>query len=284
MTDASSTDAIDHWISTWSAAARCGLGAGAIVLGVVAAIGVSRRLLPSPPPEPAPRRLPRSFRLELVPLLVLVWFAASWLAVTFLAPRPSRDVAAPLDRQLVALAAVAATMALFLALWTSVLGDGLSDLGFTARRLARVVGATLVFYAAWFPVQLGATALENGVGELVGWTPPAQPTVLELAQNVALLRDPVVVAALVLAAPLYEEMIFRGVLLRWLLAVAPAAVAVAVDAALFTAIHPGGYSTVFVLGVALAWLMARTRSIAAPICFHVVHNGLTVLLIALFPG
>ena len=100
----------------------------------------------------------------------------------------------------------------------------------------------------------------------------------------ALLRDPLVVAALLVAAPLYEEMIFRGVLLRGLLAVAPAGVAVALDAALFCAFHDGGFSTVFVLGVALAWLMARTRSIAAPICFHVVHNGLTVLLIALSPG
>ena len=54
---------------------------------------------------------------------------------------------------------------------------------------------------------------------------------LALASQPGLLRDPWVVACLALAGPLYEEMVFRGVLLRWLLAVVPAGVAVAPMAA-----------------------------------------------------
>jgi membrane protease YdiL (CAAX protease family) len=311
MTDASSTDAIDQWISSWSAASRCGLGAGAIAIGLLAALGVTRRLLPAPAPDPAPkprppeppeatgaslrarlirfrmriaRELPGSFRFELLPLLALVYVGAAWAALRLLAPPAAAGTELPLRVKLLALDAVAAAVFLFLALWTRVLGGGLADLGFTARRLGPILLGTVAFYAAWFPVWFGATALESGVGELLHRTPAVQSTVLALAKDGALLRDPLVVAALLVAAPLYEEMIFRGVLLRALLAVAPAGVAVVLDAALFCAFHDGGFSTVFVLGVALAWLMARTRSIAAPICFHVVHNGLTVLLIALCPG
>jgi membrane protease YdiL (CAAX protease family) len=49
-------------------------------------------------------------------------------------------------------------------------------------------------------------------------------------------------------------------------------------------VHGGGLAAVFVLGCALAWLMTATRSIAAPICFHVVHNGLALFLIATTAG
>src|SRR5262249_3460808 len=176
MTDATSTDAIEQWLSSWSAAPRGALGAGAIAIGLLAATVVSRRLLPAPPPEPEPAKLPRSFRLELLPLLVLVYFGAGWLAAELLVPPAPPGGEPPLRSPLLALEATAAALVLSLALWTSRFGDGLADLGFTSRQLPRVLAAAVVFYVAWFPVQIGATALESGIGELVHWTPREQPT------------------------------------------------------------------------------------------------------------
>jgi membrane protease YdiL (CAAX protease family) len=310
MTDATSTDAIDRWISSFSAAPRCALGAGAIAIGLLAASCVARWLLPAPapdaaapaaPPDPPAsggplldrllrfrrrlaRELPRSFRFELPLLLVVVFLGAALVSAAALGLDPKSGAPLPVRPQVLQIGWVALAIAAFLWVWTLRFGDGLADLGFTARRLGATLLGALAFYVAWFPVQFGATALESGVCELLRRTPQEQSLVLALASQPALLRDPWVVACLALAGPLYEEMVFRGVLLRWLLAVVPAGVAVALDAALFCAFHNGGFSTVFVLGAALAWLMARTRSIAAPICFHVVHNGLTLLLIAHPPG
>ena len=310
MTDATSTDAIERWISSFSAAPRCALGAGAIAIGLLAASCVARWLLPAPapdaaapaaPPDPpvsgAPlldrllrfrrrlaRELPRSFRFELPLLLVVVFLGAALVSAAALGLDPKSGAPLPVRPQVLQIGWVALAIAAFLWVWTLRFGDGLADLGFTARRLGATLLGALAFYVAWFPVQFGATALESGVCELLRRTPQEQSLVLALARQPALLRDPWVVACLALAGPLYEEMVFRGVLLRWLLAVVPAGVAVALDAALFCAFHNGGFSTVFVLGAALAWLMVRTRSIAAPICFHVVHNGLTLLLIAHPPG
>ena len=315
MTDATSTDAIERWISSFSAAPRCALGAGAIAIGLLAAFGVARWLLPAPAPAPAPdaaapaappdptpatgtplverllrfrrrlaRELPRSFRFELPLVLVVVFFGAALVSTAALGLDRKSGAPLPVRPQVLQIGWVALAIAALLWIWTLRFGDGLADLGFTARRLGATLIGAVAFYAAWFPVQFGATALESGVCELLQRAPQEQSLVLALASQPGLLRDPWVVACLALAGPVYEEMVFRGVLLRWLLAVAPAGVAVALDAALFCAFHNGGFSTVFVLGVALAWLMARTRSIAAPICFHVVHNGLTLLLIARAPG
>ncbi|HET6163688.1 MAG TPA: CPBP family intramembrane glutamic endopeptidase [Planctomycetota bacterium] len=311
MTDATSTDWIERWISSISAAPRCAAGAGAIAIGLLAAFGVARSLLPATapdaaapaaPPDPPPatgapllagllrlrrrlaRELPRSFRFELPLVLIVVFLGAALGSAAALGLDPKSGAPLPARSQVLQIGWVALAIAALLWIWTLRFGDGLADLGFTARRLGATLLGAVAFYVAWIPVQGGAMALESGVCELLRRAPQEQSLVLALASQPALLRDPWVVACLAVAGPVYEEMVFRGLLLRGLLAVAPAGVAIALDAALFCAFHNGGFSSVFVLGVALAWLMARTRSIAAPICFHVVHNGLTLLLIAHSPG
>ena len=50
---------------------------------------------------------------------------------------------------------------------------------------------------------------------------------------------------------------------------------------LFTLVHDAGRLSVFVLGLSLAYLYVRTRSLVAPIALHVMHNSL-VLCVLLF--
>lgn len=310
MTEIGATDAIDRWISSFGAGPRCALGVAGLVVGGIAASFVARRMIPRAPAEAEPpdasarvaaapdapllvrfvARLsagePRSFRVELLAAIFLVWLGAQVAAFKLFADGRDGSAGASLDLRADSRAIwfVAAVVVAFLFAWTRRFGAGARDLGFTSRDLGRTLAGVLAFYAAFFPAHIGAAALESGLCAAFGWTPVPQAAVLALASDPTLHRDPVVVGAILLAAPLYEELLFRGVLLRFLRRVAPTALAILLDAALFMKVHGGGFSAVFVLGIALATLMARTGSIAAPICFHAVHNGIALVLIATTAG
>jgi len=85
----------------------------------------------------------------------------------------------------------------------------------------------------------------------------------------------------ILLVPLSEELLFRAYLQpaleRWF----GGALSVLLTAVLFAAAHRDFYVIVptFVLGVTLGYLYNRTRSLAAPLCLHVMFNGVAVLRI-----
>jgi membrane protease YdiL (CAAX protease family) len=80
---------------------------------------------------------------------------------------------------------------------------------------------------------------------------------------------------LVVVAPITEELLFRGVILRglairyrfWLAALA--------SAALFALAHlnPWQFMTALCLGVVFAWYVRETASIVPALIGHAVHNG-----------
>lgn len=79
------------------------------------------------------------------------------------------------------------------------------------------------------------------------------------------------------AAPLFEEFIFRGLIfggLRRSFGLWPAALA---SAALFAIIHPAiSIAPVFVLGLCAALVYERTRSLLAPMLSHAVYNAIAI--------
>jgi len=87
--------------------------------------------------------------------------------------------------------------------------------------------------------------------------------------------DPRWLAALaVIAAPLCEEFIFRGLIfggMRRSLGLLPSML---MSAALFAIMHPPvSMAPVFVLGMITAYVYERTRSLLAPVLVHAVYNG-----------
>jgi membrane protease YdiL (CAAX protease family) len=126
------------------------------------------------------------------------------------------------------------------------------------------IGATLLAYVA-------TTALEA-----IGFTQDKSvlDTVLDRADPTVLLL------ALILIAPVAEELFFRGVVYNaWERERGPV-VAVIGSAALFAAIHTSLFSLVpiFALGVALAILFQRTRSLPATMAMHAGFNAISVTL------
>ena len=85
--------------------------------------------------------------------------------------------------------------------------------------------------------------------------------------------------AIVVAAPVAEELFFRGFMLGGLAAAVGDLRAIVVSSALFAAMHAsvGTFIPLFMAGMLLAWLYVRTRSIWPPIAAHSAQNALAML-------
>ena len=107
-----------------------------------------------------------------------------------------------------------------------------------------------------------------------GFEPPAQ----DVAEAVLLAGTPgelaACAAAIVLVAPLGEEMLYRAVLLRGLRARLPAAAAIPIGAALFAALHlsPAHAPGLFLVGILFSLLYDR-GSLALSFGAHAAFNA-----------
>ncbi len=84
---------------------------------------------------------------------------------------------------------------------------------------------------------------------------------------------------LVLVAPITEELLFRGIILRGLLSRTRPAFAVLVSALLFALVHlnPWQFISALCLGLVLGWAYLRTGSVLLCILGHAISNGLMLL-------
>ena len=82
---------------------------------------------------------------------------------------------------------------------------------------------------------------------------------------------------LVVAAPLVEEYLFRGLVYRGLRRTTRPAVAVLASAAIFALVHPLlSMPPVFVMGLFAAVAFERTGRLVAPILVHAVYNAVVL--------
>jgi CAAX protease family protein len=124
------------------------------------------------------------------------------------------------------------------------------------------IGSTLVLYIV--------TMLLTSIGQ----PPPVGPA----EQAIETLEPWLVIVAIVIFAPIAEELFFRGIVFNAWLREASRAVAYIGSAALFAAIHLSLVSLlpIFLLGLALAWVYERTGNLLAPIVMHATVNGISV--------
>ena len=142
--------------------------------------------------------------------------------------------------------------------------------------LWRSVGfGVLLAVPAWIGAQLVAVITARLL-ELVGLRP--EEGVAEAAIG---LVDPIVLAiALMVVAPVAEEIFFRGIVYNAWLREFGVRRAVIGSAALFALIHGSIFviPAIFALGIALALLYRRTGSLPASIAMHATFNGITLAL------
>ena len=99
-------------------------------------------------------------------------------------------------------------------------------------------------------------------------------------QALGLVEPWVAVLAIVVLAPIAEELFFRGVVFNAFLRERGPRLAYVGSAALFAVIHLSivALLPIFLLGLALAWVYDRTGSLLAPIVMHAVVNGISVAI------
>lgn len=90
----------------------------------------------------------------------------------------------------------------------------------------------------------------------------------------------------VLVAPLVEEVMYRGYVLRTLLARFRPGVAVPLAAAIFSSIHvlfgPGMMALIFLWSFVPSWLTLRYRSILPGVVMHMCNNALAYVVVPQF--
>jgi len=110
--------------------------------------------------------------------------------------------------------------------------------------------------------------------------PPEQGVASVAASSETVLEQLIVVGAVAVAAPIVEEVLFRGVLLSMLRRHMGAAWSVVVSAAVFAAVHlvdPNAIAVVpglFLLGLVLGWVALRRGDLSLAIAFH---SGINLL-------
>ncbi len=126
------------------------------------------------------------------------------------------------------------------------------------------IGASLVSYAAYF--LFDALGLDT------------DPQAAE--QALATIEPWLAVLAIVILAPIAEELFFRGVVFNAFLREGGRRWAFIGSSALFAVIHLSLIAAVpiFLLGLALAWVYDRTNNLLAPIAMHMVVNGASVVI------
>jgi membrane protease YdiL (CAAX protease family) len=156
-------------------------------------------------------------------------------------------------------------------------GGGMADpaaLGWR-RPLRPALGATLLAYLIYIGCAVVLTALIQ---------PEQEDVTRELGFNEGVFGAIAAGFLIIVAAPLSEEIFFRGFLFGGIRGKAPFAVAAIVSASIWGLFHYTGPDSwgvclqLAVFGVILAWLYERTGSIWPTIALHVFNNALAVAL------
>ena len=137
---------------------------------------------------------------------------------------------------------------------------------------------------AWIPVHLLIALLWGGLLQALGHEMVPQQAIslfLNALQNDQSLLKFLIMVNVVAMAPWVEELLFRGLLFRWLLGYRSVLASAILSGVFFGVIHDALTSIVPIacLGVALAWLYHRTGSLLTSIVFHTAFNAIMMILL-----
>jgi uncharacterized protein len=161
-----------------------------------------------------------------------------------------------------------------------------TDFGLEVRRPAGAWWSDAPYFFLGIGLQLVALIPIGLLESLYGHT--ARQDVVKTADRASGWQIPVLALAIVLLAPLTEELLFRGTLLRSLLRKVTPEVAVFVSAVAFGLVHALGDPSVgtlialpaiILLGVVSGYQAASTGNLCRSILLHVGFNALSVVFL-----
>lgn len=131
-------------------------------------------------------------------------------------------------------------------------------------------------YLVALPLMIGVSLVNQQIWNGQGGSNPLLQTVLEEGDSVALI---VFLLTAAIAAPLFEETLFRGFLLPSLTRYMPVSGAILASSLLFAIAHLS-FSEVLpltTLGMVLGFIYSRSRNLLAPMLLHSLWNSATMI-------
>lgn len=154
----------------------------------------------------------------------------------------------------------------------------LGDLGFRRPSL-RALG-----FAAWSAAGLWIVSIAVNALQIRAFGPSPQPLIVTVGAHSGLLALALDLTTGAVVAPFAEETLFRGLVFGGLAQRMPLPAAAAISALLFALSHGlGVVAPIFVLGLGLAYVYARTRTIWAAMLAHALVNAVSLLLLFAAP-
>ena len=152
------------------------------------------------------------------------------------------------------------------------------DMGLSLEYATHNVVKGVTLYACFSPVLIGSLVLVAAVAENAGQRLDPQPVVEMISQEDSLGLLATATALIIAAAPITEEVIFRGFLFSALRENLGPRRAIVLSALVFALVHGSRLAMlpIFLLGLLLAWSFHRTKTLAAPIAIHMTHNAMTI--------
>jgi membrane protease YdiL (CAAX protease family) len=168
------------------------------------------------------------------------------------------------------LASIAGDAVVVVGVWRYARSRGLTaaDFGLRPVPVRFIAGAVLLGVSLWYLTALLVVLVD----------PPGDPSKLKkLVEQTPLAAT---LLALTVFPAVAEELVFRGVLTRALVQRVRPIGAVLISAAVFALYHvfPPQMVSTFALGIVLAWITLRSRSIVPSTIVHVLNNTVAVLL------
>ena len=153
----------------------------------------------------------------------------------------------------------------------------------TDRPLSEILpfkGVSLQMYIPLGVAVVGLAIVGSDLGNLLRHLISPPEGILDVVGDRARKEKPFPLTfyAMVIQAPLYKEVLFRGVILGGLLAHRTPARAIVWSAVLSAIIHldPWRFPAAFLLGIVFAWIVVQTGSLLPAIVGHALNNFLIV--------
>jgi membrane protease YdiL (CAAX protease family) len=129
-------------------------------------------------------------------------------------------------------------------------------------------------YLAAYPAVLAMAALTE---QLVAGGGGGNPVLSAIAESTNPLAQGLFLVTVVGLAPIFEEILFRGLLFPSLTTVMTVPQGIFLSGIIFGAIHTSAaeFLPLSVLGMILAYSYQQTRNLAVPILIHMLFNGVT---------
>jgi membrane protease YdiL (CAAX protease family) len=159
----------------------------------------------------------------------------------------------------------------------------LQTLGLASDRVIPLLGLSVLFYFAMLPVIGFCNFLYQLLLQMLGISITMQDVLALFLGPMSLGLRILILFAAIIGAPVYEEIVFRGLIFPWAVRRAgfwPATVAVSLFFAILH-LHVPSMLPLFLLSVMFCIAYTRTRSLWVPIGMHACFNAVSVLLMML---